>query len=45
MELYNEECRDLLQKSGKKLEIREKPESGPYIKDLSEFMASSPEEL
>jgi kinesin family protein 3/17 len=39
LELYNEEIRDLLSKNFKsKLEIREKPESGVYIKDLSKFM-------
>lgn len=39
LELYNEEIRDLLSKNYKnKLEIREKPESGIYIKDLSKFM-------
>ena len=39
LELYNEEIRDLLAKNYKnKLEIREKPESGMYIKDLSKFM-------
>lgn len=36
-ELYNEEIRDLLNKSTKKLEIREKS-GGVYIKDLSSFM-------
>lgn len=38
LELYNEEIRDLLQKNIKKLELREKPGSGVYVKDLSTFM-------
>lgn len=39
IELYNEEIRDLLSKNPKnKLELREKPDSGFYVKDLSAFM-------
>jgi kinesin family protein 3/17 len=38
LELYNEEIRDLLSKNFRKLEIREKPGSGIFIKDLSSFM-------
>lgn len=38
LELYNEEIRDLLSKSHKKLEIREKPDTGIFVKDLSTFM-------
>ena len=45
LELYNEEIRDLLQKSVKKLELREKPGSGIYVKDLSTFMIQDQEEL
>ncbi len=46
MELYNEEIRDLLSKNYKnRLELREKPESGVYVKDLSSFDISSTEEL
>lgn len=46
LELYNEEIRDLLSKNYKnKLEIREKPESGIYIKDLSKFMIQSAQEM
>ena len=46
MELYNEEIRDLLNRNAKnKLEIREKPESGLYVKDLSNFMIQSAEEM
>ena len=46
LELYNEEIRDLLSKNYKtKLEIREKPEAGPYVKDLSKFIVKNPQEL
>ena len=46
LELYNEEIRDLLSKNYKnKLEIREKPESGVYVKDLTRFMIQSPAEM
>lgn len=45
MELYNEEIRDLLNKDNKKLEIREKPQTGVYIKDLSTFMIHNVDEL
>ncbi len=46
LELYNEEIRDLLSKNFKsKLEIREKAESGVYIKDLSKFMVSDANEM
>lgn len=39
LELYNEEVRDLLHKNfGMKLELREKPDSGVYVKDLSAFV-------
>lgn len=42
LELYNEEIRDLLSKGSKKLDIREKPNAGIYVKDLSFFMIESP---
>jgi kinesin family protein 3/17 len=36
LELYNEEVRDLLAKNHlTKLELREKPDEGVYVKDLS----------
>lgn len=38
LELYNEEIRDLLSKNFRKLEIREKPGAGVYVKDLSSFI-------
>jgi hypothetical protein len=45
LELYNEEIRDLLSKGAKKLDIREKPNQGVYVKDLSYFMIESPADL
>lgn len=46
LELYNEEIRDLLAKNVKnKLDIRENPDTGVYIKDLSKFMIESPIEM
>ena len=45
LELYNEEIRDLLSKNFKKLDIREKPGSGTYIKDLSAFMIQDAQDL
>ena len=46
MELYNEEVRDLLSKNYKnRLEIRENPDTGVYVKDLSKFMIESSTEL
>ena len=43
LELYNEEIRDLLSKNIKnKLEIREYPDTGIQIKDLSKFMIENP---
>jgi len=38
LELYNEEIRDLLSKNYKtKLELREQPDVGIYVKDLSAY--------
>ena len=45
MELYNEEIRDLLTKNTRKLDIREKPDSGVYVKDLSSFIIQDSNEL
>jgi len=39
LELYNEEVRDLLSKNYKnKLELRENPDTGVYVKDISNFI-------
>jgi hypothetical protein len=47
LELYNEDIRDLLSQSynKNKLELREKPDSGVYVKDLSAFNIASVEEM
>ena len=46
LELYNEEIRDLLARNPKnKLELREKPDSGVYVKDLSSFHIQNAEEM
>ena len=47
MELYNEEIRDLLNTHShmNKLEMREKPDTGVYVKDLSQYNVSNPEEM
>jgi len=46
LELYNEEIRDLLSKNHMaKLELREKPEEGIYVKDLSRHVVKSVQEL
>ncbi|GAX77721.1 hypothetical protein CEUSTIGMA_g5164.t1 [Chlamydomonas eustigma] len=46
IEIYNEEIRDLLSKDfEKKLELKESPEKGVYVKDLIQFVAKGPSEL
>ena len=46
MELYKEDIRDLLSKNPKnKLEIREKPDTGVYVKDLCSFVVRSVKEI
>lgn len=46
LEIYQEEIRDLLAKDqGKKLELKENPESGVYIKDLSSFVTKNVKEI
>ena len=43
LEFYNEEVRDLLSKNYKnKLDLRENPDTGVYIKDLSNFIVQDP---
>lgn len=41
IELYNEEIRDLLGASKQKLELRESPEQGIFIKDLKKVSVTS----
>ncbi|KAJ3227346.1 Kinesin-like protein kif3b [Clydaea vesicula] len=48
LEIYNEDIRDLLIKKSTKqtgLDIKENPESGVYVKDLSSFVVKSVEEM
>ena len=46
LELYNEEVRDLLSKNVKnKLELRENPDTGVFVKDLSMPMIQNSKEL
>lgn len=47
-EIYNEEVRDLLapvEKQKERLEVKEKPESGFYVKDLSLIQVKNEEEM
>jgi kinesin family protein 3/17 len=46
LEIYQEEIRDLLDKDSKKrLELKERPDIGVYVKDLSSFVTKSVEEI
>lgn len=46
LELYNEEVRDLLSKTPtSKLEVRERPDIGVYVKDLSSFVVKNANEM
>nr|CAD7424516.1 unnamed protein product [Timema monikensis] len=46
LEIYQEDIRDLLNKDpSKHLELREKPEIGVYVKDLSSFVCKSMNEI
>ncbi|CAD7943855.1 unnamed protein product [Amoebophrya sp. A25] len=46
LEIYNEEIRDLLSKNPKtKLELKDNPETGVYVKDLSAFVVKSVDEM
>eukprot|EP00118_Oscarella_pearsei_P008572 m.45115 g.45115 ORF g.45115 m.45115 type:complete len:283 (+) comp33564_c0_seq11:309-1157(+) len=46
LEIYLEEVRDLLSKDHKKrLELRERPDTGVYVKDLSSFVTKSVKEI
>ncbi|KAL3110167.1 hypothetical protein niasHT_015770 [Heterodera trifolii] len=45
LEIYQEEIRDLLNRSAnKRLELKERPDIGVYVKDLSSFVTKSVEE-
>lgn len=46
LEIYQEEIRDLLNKDSKaRLELKERPDVGVYVKDLSSFLTKSVEEI
>ncbi|KAI8925722.1 P-loop containing nucleoside triphosphate hydrolase protein [Entophlyctis helioformis] len=45
LEIYNEEIRDLLNPKSKKLDIKERPDTGVYVKDLSTFVIKDIEEM
>jgi kinesin family protein 3/17 len=45
LEIYNEEIRDLLNLKNKKLDIKERPDTGVYVKDLSTFVVQSIDEM
>merc|ERR1712025_68217 len=46
LEIYQEEIRDLLSKDqSKRLELKERTDSGVYVKDLSSFVTKSVEEI
>lgn len=46
LEIYNEEIRDLLAKTHKTgLEIKERPDVGVYVKDLSSVTVSSADHM
>ncbi|KAG1692022.1 Kinesin-like protein KIF3B [Nymphon striatum] len=46
LEIYQEEIRDLLEKDQKKrLELKERADTGVYVKDLSSFVCKSIEEI
>lgn len=46
IEIYNEEIRDLLSKDPKvKLEVKERPDIGVYIKDLSSYVINNADEM
>ncbi|XP_017295220.1 kinesin-like protein KIF3B [Kryptolebias marmoratus] len=46
LEIYQEEIRDLLsQDQARRLELRERPDTGVYVKDLSSFVTKSVREI
>lgn len=44
-EIYNEEIRDLLNKNNVKLEVKERPDIGVYIKDLSNYIVNNADDM
>jgi kinesin family protein 3/17 len=46
LEIYNEEVRDLLGENAmKKLEVKEKFDTGVYVKDLSAFVVETEDDM
>ncbi|CAD5218602.1 unnamed protein product [Bursaphelenchus okinawaensis] len=46
LEIYQEEIRDLMSKDSKKrLELKERPDTGVYVKDLTSFVTKSVQEI
>ena len=46
LEIYNEEVRDLLGKDqNKRLEVKERPDIGVYVKDLSTFAVNNADDM
>merc|ERR1719238_1663337 len=46
LEIYNEEIRDLLSKNPKqKLELKDHPEGGVFVKDLTNFVVKGVDEM
>lgn len=44
-EIYNEEIRDLLTKNSGKLEVKERPDVGVYVKDLSTYIVNNADDM
>ncbi len=45
LEIYNEDIRDLLVPKSSKLDVKERPDVGVYVKDLSSFVIKDVEEM
>ena len=46
MEIYNEDVRDLLGKDQtQRLEVKERPDVGVYVKDLSAFVVNNADDM
>ena len=45
LEIYNEEVRDLLGDAKKKLDLKESPDKGVYVKDLRSCMVKDTTEI
>lgn len=45
LEIYNEDIRDLLNTKGNRLEVKERADTGVYVKDLSTFVIKDVQEM